>query len=51
MRTLFIMHFLKWEESFTMRIFRKYADYGLQSASMNRRSLNIINKMVQILQQ
>ena len=51
MRTLFIMHFLKWEESFTMRIFCKYADYGLQSASMNRRSLNIINKMVQILQQ
>ena len=28
MRTLFIMHFLKWEESFTMRIFCKCANYG-----------------------
>lgn len=51
MRTLFVMHFLKSEESFTMRIFCKCANYGLQSASTNRRSLNIVNKMVQILQQ
>ena len=42
MRTLFIMHYLKWEN---------FVNNGLQSAPINRRFFNIIHKMVQILQQ